>query len=242
MWYSAVNFGDRNPRLEAVMKRQFETLPQVASQYLHPTKIALAKVIAQDAERKWDRPGRVHFNVGGSQAIEDSLKLVRNACGGKSLVFAFEGGYHGRTLGASSITSSNHYRRRAAAGVAASTTAASGQSGRRSGVRWVDKAQAGTWFRAAAPACGTWAALGLAQAVPACKLRGGFVEADQIRVFPGVAGQRGSGRPPQGIRSRSLSASQPTISSPRPAAASLRRNLPRCESITRSKASRSGRH
>lgn len=112
MWYSAVNFGDRNPRLEAVMKRQFETLPQVASQYLHPTKIALAKVIAQDAERKWDRPGRVHFNVGGSQAIEDSLKLVRNACGGKSLVFAFEGGDHGRTLGASSITSSNHYRRR----------------------------------------------------------------------------------------------------------------------------------
>lgn len=112
MWYSAVNFGYRNPRLEAVMKRQLETLPQVASQYLHPTKIELAKFIAQDAERKWGLPGRVHFNVGGAQAIEDSLKLVRNACGGKSLMFAFEGGYHGRTLGASSITSSYRYRRR----------------------------------------------------------------------------------------------------------------------------------
>ena len=43
------------------------------------------------------------FNVGGSQSIEDSLKLVRNASHGKSLMFAFEGGYHGRTLGASSI-------------------------------------------------------------------------------------------------------------------------------------------
>src|SRR5258708_9259548 len=56
--------------------------------------------------------GRVHFNVGGSQSIEDALKLIRNASGGKSLMFAFEGGYHGRTLGASAITSSYRYRRR----------------------------------------------------------------------------------------------------------------------------------
>jgi 4-aminobutyrate aminotransferase-like enzyme len=55
--------------------------------------------------------GRVHFNVGGAQAIEDSLKIVRNSTG-KNLVFAFMGGYHGRTLGASAITSSYRYRRR----------------------------------------------------------------------------------------------------------------------------------
>lgn len=61
---------------------------------------------------KFGLDGRVHFNVGGAQAIEDSLKIVRNARGGKSLMFAFEGGYHGRTLGASSITSSYRYRRR----------------------------------------------------------------------------------------------------------------------------------
>lgn len=112
MWYSAVNFGYKNERLENVLKQQLDTLPQIASQYLHPTKIELAKTIAQDAEAKWGRPGRVHFNVGGAQAIEDSLKVVRNATGGKSLMFAFEGGYHGRTLGASSITSSYRYRRR----------------------------------------------------------------------------------------------------------------------------------
>jgi len=112
MWYSAVNFGYKNERLENVLKQQLGTLPQIASQYLHPTKIELAKIIAQDAEKKWGRAGRVHFNVGGAQAIEDSLKVVRNATGGKSLMFAFEGGYHGRTLGASSITSSYRYRRR----------------------------------------------------------------------------------------------------------------------------------
>ncbi len=112
MWYSAVNFGYRNERLNNVVKRQLDILPQVASQYLHPSKIELAKIIAQDAKKKFGMDGRVHFNVGGSQSIEDSLKIVRNACNGKSLMFAFEGGYHGRTLGASAITSSYRYRRR----------------------------------------------------------------------------------------------------------------------------------
>lgn len=112
MWYSAVNFGYRNARLNEVLKLQIDLLPQVASQYLHPTKIELARTIAVDAERKFGLEGRVHFNVGGAQAIEDSLKLVRNARNGKSLMFAFEGGYHGRTLGASAITSSYRYRRR----------------------------------------------------------------------------------------------------------------------------------
>ena len=52
MWYSAVNFGYANARLNAVMKHQLDTLPQLASQYLHPTKIELAKAIAQDAQRE----------------------------------------------------------------------------------------------------------------------------------------------------------------------------------------------
>lgn len=112
MWYSAVNFGYANPRLNDALKRQIDRLPQVASQYLHVEKIELARTIAQDAERKFGLQGRVHFNVGGAQAVEDSLKLVRNYKGGKSLMFAFEGGYHGRTLGASAITSSYRYRRR----------------------------------------------------------------------------------------------------------------------------------
>jgi 4-aminobutyrate aminotransferase / (S)-3-amino-2-methylpropionate transaminase / 5-aminovalerate transaminase len=112
MWYSAVNFGYKNERLNQVTRRQLDRLPQVASQYLHREKIELATIIARDMEKKFGQKGRCHFNVGGSQAIEDSLKLVRNFKGGKSLMFAFEGGYHGRTLGASAITSSYRYRRR----------------------------------------------------------------------------------------------------------------------------------
>ena len=112
MWYSTVNFGYRNPRLNAVAHRQLDRLPQVASQHLHREKVELAALIARDAQAKFGAKGRVHFNVGGAQAVEDSLKLVRNASNGKSLMFAFQGGYHGRTLGASAITSSYRYRRR----------------------------------------------------------------------------------------------------------------------------------
>jgi 4-aminobutyrate aminotransferase / (S)-3-amino-2-methylpropionate transaminase / 5-aminovalerate transaminase len=112
MWYSAVNFGYRNERLDDAVRRQLHRLPQVASQYLHREKIELAAVLAKAAEQRFGLKGRVHFNVGGSQAVEDSLKLVRNATHGKGLMFAFEGGYHGRTLGASAITSSYRYRRR----------------------------------------------------------------------------------------------------------------------------------
>jgi 4-aminobutyrate aminotransferase-like enzyme len=111
MWYSAVNFGYGNPRLNGALVRQLDTLPQLACQYLHPEKVELAAAIARLNASKFGVDGRVHFNVGGAQAIEDSLKIVRNTTG-KSLVFAFMGGYHGRTLGASAITSSYRYRRR----------------------------------------------------------------------------------------------------------------------------------
>jgi len=111
MWYSAVNFGYRNQRLNEALKKQIDILPQLACQYLHEEKIQLAAKIAQKNQRTFEEKGRVHFNVGGSSALEDSLKLVRNHTG-RSLVFAFMGGYHGRTLAASAITSSFRYRER----------------------------------------------------------------------------------------------------------------------------------
>ena len=111
MWYSAVNFGYGNPQLNDALKKQIDTLPQLACQYLHAEKIELAAKLAQKNQRTFEEKGRVHFNVGGSSALEDSLKLVRNNTG-RSLVFAFMGGYHGRTLAASAITSSFRYRER----------------------------------------------------------------------------------------------------------------------------------
>src|ERR1700722_19069966 len=96
MWYSAANFGYGNARLNTALKKQMDVLPQLACQYLHKEEICGEK-------------GRVHFNVGGASAVEDAWKIVRIHTK-KNLAFAFMGGYHGRTFGATSLTSSYRYR------------------------------------------------------------------------------------------------------------------------------------
>ena len=110
MWYSAVNLGYKNMRVNDALRDQIDRLPQLASQYLHREKIELAASISKQIEESFQTKGRVHFNVGGAQAIEDSIKLIRKATG-KTLFFAFQGSYHGRTIGATEITSSYRYRR-----------------------------------------------------------------------------------------------------------------------------------
>ena len=109
MWHSSVNLGYGYPRVINAVKRQLDTLPQLGSQYLHREKIELASRIVEETEKRFGVKGRVHFNVGGAQAIEDALKLVRKYTG-RQRMLAFEGGYHGRTLGASAISSSSRYR------------------------------------------------------------------------------------------------------------------------------------
>ncbi|HEY8069260.1 MAG TPA: aminotransferase class III-fold pyridoxal phosphate-dependent enzyme [Burkholderiales bacterium] len=109
MWYSAVNLGYANPAVSAALRAQMDRLPQLACQYLHREKIELSEMICDSVERGFGMKGRVHFNVGGAQAIEDALKLARKSTG-RQRMLAFQGGYHGRTLGASAITSSYRYR------------------------------------------------------------------------------------------------------------------------------------
>jgi len=111
MWYSACNLGYREKRVNAAVAEQLNTLPQLASQFVNPSRALLAQKLCEANRLRFGEKGRVHFNVGGSQAVEDALKLIRNATG-KNLMFAYMGGYHGRTLGASAITSSYRYRRR----------------------------------------------------------------------------------------------------------------------------------
>ena len=57
MWYSAVNFGYANPRLNNALKAQIDSMPQIASQYLHRGKIELSEMIAVDAKKKFGLDG-----------------------------------------------------------------------------------------------------------------------------------------------------------------------------------------
>ncbi len=109
MWYASCNLGYKNKRIADAVVDQINTMPQIASRFLYDYKVLLSEKIATANEKRFGRKGRVHFNVGGAQANEDALKLVRNFTG-KNLMFAFMGGYHGRTIGTSAITSSFRYR------------------------------------------------------------------------------------------------------------------------------------
>ncbi|MBI2361161.1 MAG: aminotransferase class III-fold pyridoxal phosphate-dependent enzyme [Deltaproteobacteria bacterium] len=108
---ASASFGYQNKRLIQALKARLDHLPQLGSHYLHGDRIEVSARIGQACERIFGRKGRVLFNVGGAGAVEEAMKLVRNYTG-KNAGFAFMGGYHGRSLGTSAITSSYRYRRR----------------------------------------------------------------------------------------------------------------------------------
>ncbi len=101
--------GHGNPRVVAAVHAQVDRLmgPMGAMGYAEPT-VRLAQELAAELPDPIDS---VFFLNSGSEAIEAALKLARRVTGRPGIV-AFRGGFHGRTLGATSITSSNpNYRR-----------------------------------------------------------------------------------------------------------------------------------
>ncbi len=108
MYNSAANFGYRNPLFEEALVRQMKQLPSLSGEYMCDSQVILAEKICSYMEQKHGVKGRVHFSVGGAQAVDDALKIISSSTGTKN-VFTFEGAYHGRTMAASSISSSNRY-------------------------------------------------------------------------------------------------------------------------------------
>jgi 4-aminobutyrate aminotransferase len=101
--------GHGNARVTAAVHEQVDRLmgPMAAMGYAEPT-VRLAHALAATLPDPIDS---VFFLNSGSEAIEAALKLARRVTGRPGIV-AFRGAFHGRTLGAASITSSNpNYRR-----------------------------------------------------------------------------------------------------------------------------------
>jgi 4-aminobutyrate aminotransferase len=100
--------GHRNPRVTAAIHAQVDRLiaPMAAIGYAEPT-VRLARELAATLPHPIDS---IFFMNSGTEAIEAALKLARRVTGRPGIV-AFRGAFHGRTLGATSITSSNpNYR------------------------------------------------------------------------------------------------------------------------------------
>jgi 4-aminobutyrate aminotransferase len=100
--------GHHHPRVTAAIHAQVDRLigPTGAIGYAEPV-VRLASMLAATLPDPIDS---VMFLNSGSEAIDGALKLARRITGRPGII-AFRGGFHGRTFGATSVTTSNlNYR------------------------------------------------------------------------------------------------------------------------------------
>ncbi len=100
--------GHSHPRVTAAIHAQTDRLigPTGAIGYSQPV-VHLARMLANTFPSPLDT---IMFLNSGSEAVDGALKLARRVTGRPGIV-AFRGAFHGRTFGATSVTSSNlNYR------------------------------------------------------------------------------------------------------------------------------------
>ena len=105
---AVTTLGHAHPRVTAAIHAQADRLigPTGAMGYSEPV-VRLARMLAETFPDPIDT---VMFLNSGSEAIDGALKLARRVTGRPGIV-AFRGGFHGRTFGATSVTTSNiNYR------------------------------------------------------------------------------------------------------------------------------------
>jgi predicted acetylornithine/succinylornithine family transaminase len=102
---NGLGYGDR--RLLAAIKQQSARIIHSSNLYLSPPVIALA-----DRLRELAFPCRVFFTNSGTEALEAALKFARRIGkeAGRTELVAFERAFHGRTMGALSLTWNERYR------------------------------------------------------------------------------------------------------------------------------------
>ena len=91
--------GHAHPAIVKAVSKQIATLGHVSNLYSHPAGLELAQKLISLTQ---DPTARVFFCNSGAEANEAALKLSRKT--GKSRVVATNGAFHGRTMGALSLT------------------------------------------------------------------------------------------------------------------------------------------
>jgi 4-aminobutyrate aminotransferase len=99
---AVVATGHCHPRVvKAVQEQAARLIHMSGTDFYYEEMVALAEKLAGIAPG--DLARRVSFGNSGAEAIEGSIKLARWATG-RDKIIAFYGGFHGRTLGALSLT------------------------------------------------------------------------------------------------------------------------------------------
>ena len=97
--------GHSHPKIVEAISKQAATLSHVSNFYSHPQVLALATKLQKMTGAE---SARVFFCNSGAEANEAAVKLSRLT--GKKKILSFEGSFHGRTMGALSITGQREKR------------------------------------------------------------------------------------------------------------------------------------
>ncbi len=101
--------GHSHPHVvEAIKKQADEFLHICSADYYFPQMPQLAEKLSQLAPGNYDK--RVHFGNSGAEAVEGAVKLAMYSTRRQKLI-AFFGAFHGRTMGALSLTASKARQR-----------------------------------------------------------------------------------------------------------------------------------
>ena len=96
--------GHGHPDVVAAIKEQADRLIHIAAtDFYEPRYLELTEHLARIAP--FDEPARVFLTNSGTEAVEGAIKLARYHTHRPGLI-AFEGAFHGRTMGALSLTNS----------------------------------------------------------------------------------------------------------------------------------------
>ncbi len=89
--------GHAHPEIVSAVTKQISTLSHISNLYANPTALQLAEKLTEMTVG-----GRVFFCNSGAEANEAAIKISRLT--GKSRIIATDGAFHGRTMGALSLT------------------------------------------------------------------------------------------------------------------------------------------
>jgi len=103
--YGVFILGHRHPVVTAAVHRQLDRHPLASRTFLEPLTAQAAAALARTTPADLDL---VHFVNSGAEATEAALKLAR--IHGRTSVITTSRGYHGKTLGALSVTANPTYQ------------------------------------------------------------------------------------------------------------------------------------
>jgi putrescine aminotransferase len=104
--YGVFIMGAKHPVVMEAVRRQLETHPVATRILLEPTVAHAAEALTSVVPADLDR---VHFGLGGAEAVETGLKLAR--ANGRRRLVSMRQGYHGKSLGALSVTAKEVYQK-----------------------------------------------------------------------------------------------------------------------------------